>query len=108
MSSRAGEDKGGAGSSTAILARMNHVGTRVVFSHCPGCLEPLNGSPYGTGVWFEPRFKRSVQYHLCKPCGQRFERAKGRKQRRRLLETIERNLEQMGMITGLERKGGEA
>jgi hypothetical protein len=86
---------------------MGHKGVRVVASHCPGCCEAL-GESYGVVAdYLSKDLSRRIRYFLCRPCGQRLERA-GKRKRRQLLETIERNLEQMGMLTGLERKGGEA
>jgi hypothetical protein len=80
---------------------MGHKGVRVVASHCPGCCEPLD-EPHGAADYLDKTLSRRIRYFLCRPCGQRLERA-GKRKRRQLLETIERNLENMGCLTGLER-----
>jgi hypothetical protein len=63
--------------------------------------------PYVVAVYLSPTLSRRINYYLCKPCGQRLERM-GRKKRQRFAETVERNLEAMGVLVGLERKAGEA
>jgi hypothetical protein len=97
---------GAQGSATESIPSVDHLvhGTRVVASHCPGCCEALD-KPYVVAYYLDARLSRRIQYFLCRPCGQRLERA-GRRKRKQIVETVERNLWALGVLDGLERRGG--
>jgi len=91
-------------SAAASTPYTGHTGVRMVASHCPGCCEELD-KPYMFAYYLDEKLSRWIQYFLCKPCGQRLERF-GRSRRKRFAETVERNLWALGVLDGLERKGG--
>lgn len=91
-------------SAAASTPYMEHTGVRMVASHCPGCCEELD-KPYVMAYYLDEKLSRRIQYFLCRPCGQRLERA-GRRKRRQFADKVERNLVALGVLNGLERRGG--
>ncbi len=80
---------------------------RVVDSHCALCTTPHRDGGHGMGVWVADNLTRKIVYFFCERCSKRYERA-GRKARRRHLERVEKNLEEMGALDGLLREGMRA
>ncbi len=91
-------------SAAASIPYTGYTGVRMVASHCPGCCEVLD-KPYMVAYYLDEKLSRRIQYFLCRPCGQRLERA-GQRKRKQFAETVERNLAEFGVLAGLERKGG--
>ncbi len=101
---KAGGGKTSTGGASASVPFIDHSGTRLLASHCPGCMEELKQT-YMFAYYLDAGLTRRVGYYLCKPCGQRLERF-GRSRRKRFAETVERNLWALGALDGLERRGG--
>ncbi len=91
-------------SAAASTPYAGHTGVRLVASHCPGCREALD-RPYMFAHYLDAKLSRRIQYFLCRPCARRLERA-GRRKRKQLVETVERNLAELGVLAGLERRDG--
>jgi hypothetical protein len=100
----AASSTGGAKSS---IARALSGPLRLVFSHCPGCMEPHTDEPTLPGAWVDPDHNRALLYYLCRHCARRLDKA-GTRGRQRLADRVERNLEDMGATVGLERVGARA
>jgi hypothetical protein len=90
-----------------VAAAMAIGSRRAMVSHCALCMTPHRDGGHGMGVWIDDNLTRKIVYFFCERCSKRYERA-GRKARRRHLERVEKNLEEMGALDGLLREGMRA
>ncbi len=94
----------GAADNAPVAAALALGSRRAVVSHCALCMKEHRDGGHGMGVWIDEKLTRKIIYFFCERCSKRYEKA-GRKARKRHLERVERNLEEMGALDGLKREG---
>lgn len=97
----------GAAHNARVAAELAVGSRRAFVSHCAVCLEEHRDGGHSTGMWIDETLTRTVIYFLCGPCGRRYKKA-GKKARKRTLDKIERNLEDMGVLEGIRKSGLKA
>ncbi len=94
----------GAAHNATVAAAMAIGSRRAMVSHCALCMTPHRDGGHSMSVWIDEKLTRKIIYFFCERCSKRYEKA-GRKARRRHLEQVEKNLEEMGALDGLRREG---